>query len=403
MDLAAHSLKPILLLAHSFPPENVIGALRPGRMARYLPDYGYSAHVITASEQPPEAPPTVHYAPYRRTFIEAIAARIIPVADEGLSWVGTCVEVASKILSKFPIRIVVSTFPPLSVHSAALQLKRRFGLKWVADFRDPLRGSFGRRELIAQPFNAYYERHFFRHADALIANTDATARFWMRRFPEYRDKISVIYNGPDPALQELKAAPIPPREHRVLLHAGSVYRASFTIPFLMSLDDLVTSGRINPDKVRLHFIGEVDGEAALRESAPFRSLAARNVITCVNQRVPVAEVHKTAAEADYLLVLDRESPDGILQLPAKVFEYIQIGRPIVAFTEPGSPVEFVLSQSGIPHVCIYMHDSRQARAEKLLEFLRSPTESAAASETYLTAFGSHNLTGQLAAILDRLT
>ena len=402
MDAVTPTLKPILLIAHGYPPENLIGALRPGRMARYLPDYGYVAHVITASEQPPGVPSTVHYAPPRRTLLESVAARILPVADESLSWVETCAQAGSELLSQLPIKAVVSTFPPLSVHLAALKLKRRYGLKWIADFRDPLRGSFGRRELLAQPLNSYYENRFFRHADALIANTDAAARFWISRFPQYKAKISVIYNGFDSAVEGLKPAPLPARAHRVLLHSGSIYRSSFVTPLLACVNDLVTAGKINPGEIKIEFLGEMDGEAALRETLPFQALAARNMIICRNERVPGEQARKAASEADFLLVLDRDSPAGILQLPAKVFEYIQIGRPILAVTEPGSPVEHVLSLSGIPHVCLYVGDPREVQAAKLLDFLQLPNTPVSPAETYLKTFESSYLAGQLAAILDKL-
>src|SRR5689334_7064897 len=55
----------VLILAHAFPPENLVGALRPQRFARYLPDFGFPARVITASPQPANgsAADTVSFVP----------------------------------------------------------------------------------------------------------------------------------------------------------------------------------------------------------------------------------------------------------------------------------------------------------------------------------------------------
>src|SRR4051794_15550419 len=41
--------KPVLLLAYHFPPDNASGSARPFRFYKYLPEYGYEPHVITAS------------------------------------------------------------------------------------------------------------------------------------------------------------------------------------------------------------------------------------------------------------------------------------------------------------------------------------------------------------------
>ena len=37
--------------------------------------------------------------------------------------------------------VVFSTSPPMSAHFAALQIKRKLGIPWIADFRDPLPAS----------------------------------------------------------------------------------------------------------------------------------------------------------------------------------------------------------------------------------------------------------------------
>jgi len=47
------------------------------------------------------------------------------------------VEFLSDYLSKNKIDIVISTGPPHSMHMIALQLKKKLGIKWLADFRDP--------------------------------------------------------------------------------------------------------------------------------------------------------------------------------------------------------------------------------------------------------------------------
>jgi len=59
----------------------------------------------------------------------------IPDARKG--WIPYAVKAAEKILALEPIDAIISTGPPHSTHLAAWQLKQKFKLPWIADFRDP--------------------------------------------------------------------------------------------------------------------------------------------------------------------------------------------------------------------------------------------------------------------------
>src|SRR5262249_9396342 len=78
---------------------------------------------------------------------------------------------------------VLSTSPPDSVHLAALSLRRRFPLPWVADFRDPWMGLWFRRP----PTGWHRARHEALEAQVLagaalvIAASDTHARSLERR------------------------------------------------------------------------------------------------------------------------------------------------------------------------------------------------------------------------------
>jgi UDP-N-acetylglucosamine:LPS N-acetylglucosamine transferase len=50
------------------------------------------------------------------------------------------VKQAEEILSKEKIDAIITTGPPHSAHLIGLELKKKFGLKWIADLRDPWTG-----------------------------------------------------------------------------------------------------------------------------------------------------------------------------------------------------------------------------------------------------------------------
>jgi glycosyltransferase involved in cell wall biosynthesis len=395
------SLEPVLFLANVYPPENLIGALRPARFARYLPEFGYQAHVITASPQPEPSP--VRYVPYQPGRLEKYLSLALFPHDDRMSWTWTAAAAGAEALRRVPARIVFSTFPPLSGHLAAWRLKRRFGLRWVADFRDPLIGNFGRRAARSLWVDGLLEKLFFGEADILIANTEAAGRFWARRYPQYAGKIRVIYNGFDPRTPQLEALPIPARPFRRLLHAGSLYSSAYPGELMARFAAWIRQGLLDPSAVRLRMIGDIQDEAVFLGLEAVRELTASGFLDCTPRHLPVAEARRIMAESDWFLVLDRFSSGGTLQLAAKVFEYIQVGRPVLAFTAPGSPVERVLEISAIPHVCLYRGEPAGAQQEKAARFFQMPPDAVRPSGEYVQRFGAEGQTRQLAAIFRELT
>ena len=102
-------------------------------------------------------------------------------------------------------------------------------------------------------------------------------------------------------------------------------------------------------------------------------------------------------EADALLLVQ---PQSDVQVPGKLFEYICIGRPVLALVPRASAVEAILAKSGIPNVCLYADDAPEAADQKLLEFLRLPNTPTPASEWFRTNFNAEEQTKQLAAIVE---
>src|SRR5579871_1108776 len=324
----------VLFLAHTYPPENVIGALRPFRFAKYLPNFGYTARVVTASAQP-AGTQNIFHVPDRFGPAEKIVNRVLKF-QESFAWAQRAAGEAQRLLASAPAELVFSTSPPLGVHIAARMLKHKTGIKWVADFRDPMQGNDVRLAFGIRMVDKFFEPRFFRDANLAIANTAAAAGLLKSRYPQYAEKIRHIYNGFDPETPGLSARALTARPHRWLVHAGSLYRVSMTMPLLETLRKAVETGKIAAGSLRLRMIGEIDEYDRLRTTEAFRALHSAGVLDCEPVRVPVEQARREMAEAEALVVVDRYREGGIIQLPAKAFEYVQIGRPILAVTGAGS-------------------------------------------------------------------
>lgn len=388
--------QPVLFIAGAYPPENVIGALRPARFVRYLPAFGFEPWVITSSPQP-VAQPRVRNVPFSFGLRERVLNRTWFPYDERLTWAGPAAAAAEQLLDQHPIRIVFSTSPPIGAHLAAARLKKKRGLRWVADFRDPIVGNFDRTAWGARQADPYMERYIGRWLDMAILNTGASAEKWKARYPHLTSRIYTIPNGFDPA-DELAALPLPARPASEWLHAGSLYVTRYPARLFPALDRLRQSGRLAPLRVRL--IGYINPE--LFAIPAYQHLLAAGWIDCTPEHIPQAAARKAMAEANRLIVFDHYHAEGNVQIPAKIFDYVRVGRPVLAFTTPGAPLDRLLAGSGIDSTRIYEEDGQEEIESKLLAFAARSDEARPASESFGQEFNGREQARKLADLFRTL-
>jgi hypothetical protein len=119
-------------------------------------------------------------------------------------------------------------------------------------------------------------------------------------------------------------------------------------------------------------------------------------------RVNIARDHamKELQAADVLLVLDN-TEGAMLQVPAKLFEYIPTGKPILAVTSPQSPTERILAQSGIRYECLYPSHA-DSDVDAAIVRLLEPYPPARMSKWFVDTFDAKRRTEVLARIFDGL-
>jgi glycosyltransferase involved in cell wall biosynthesis len=394
----------LLLVAYAFPPENVAGAARPYRFYRYLPEFGISPLVITASAQSGEKPDVVYVRDMPRDFprqgvswhLERILRKLLLPGEPGLTWSRAAAARGCSLASSRRGVAVLSTSPPLGAHLAGLQIKRRLGIRWIADCRDPLHPS-GELEVGRANIHALLESWFLREADAVIANTGALSESWKARYPRHRDKIRVIWNGYDPA-EPIAPAPLPPRAYRHLVHVGELYAGRHPGPILDSLHRLITRGALAPESLRLSLVGP-SADGVIPNVDVLERLVAWGVVEYVPRLVPRDQARLMASEADGSLLLQ---PQSDVQVPGKIFDLVRIGRPILAFIRRGSPAAHILGGSGIPYRALYPDDGPDEVDLKMLDFLALASEPVSPSPWFTEHFNARRQAQALSAIVDAL-
>jgi hypothetical protein len=86
----------------------------------------------------------------------------------------------------------------------------------------------------------------------------------------------------------------------------------------------------------------------------------------MRELVPAKEARSIALDSDGLLLIQ---PQSELQVPGKIFEYLRLGRPILAYVVQNSPTERILCQAGIPFECIFTDHAPDEVERRILRFL----------------------------------
>jgi hypothetical protein len=163
---------------------------------------------------------------------------------------------------------------------------------------------------------------------------------------------------------------------------------------LAALDDLISANRLDPRSLRVRLLGDL-----IPGTIPNPDVLERLLQTGCVELVPSvnkAEAERHTAEADALLLIDLN--DG-LQLPSKLFEYIRIGRPILALTGRSSPADRVLAGSGIPYSSIYPDMSLADASTEILRFLTLPGDPVSPSDWFTETFDARRRCAQLMALV----
>ncbi len=399
----------ILMLASHFPPENNIASERPFRFYKYLPRCGYDVHVVTASPQDGECDQEnvlwafVDGNSGTRGFDPVLSGLLRPlITKDSLRWALGAFRTAERVIQEKKPDLIFSTSPPVISNMVAACLKQRYGIPWVADFRDPMVGNPDRNGGgISHLRDLGVERWTFRCADALIANTDSVLEMWKRNYPQYVNKLHVIWNGFDPE-DKCAAAPVADRGYRLLVHAGGMHRARHAEILLSGFRRLIQQGRIAPTELRVRFVGTATSDWN-SDPATVEELLRVGFLEYDGQLVPKERARKEMATADALILFDWIAKGGSVQVPAKLYEYVRIGRPVLASTTRNSPAERILIDSGIRSVSIYPEDSSVEVDQKLLRFLTLPTEPVIARRQFFQQFDAFHQTRSFACVLDRFT
>jgi hypothetical protein len=308
-------------------------------------------------------------------------------------WLPLAYAACSRVIRERRPSAILTSGPPHCIHMLGLFLKKYHRLPWAADFRDPW--SMQAKTRIAARFTRWEEDKVFRAADLVVANAPLAEAAYGAAHPAERGKIVTITNGFD----ELSEAE---RERNAsgsidVVHLGEIYSGRDPRPYL---DALLGSknGAASAVRYRASFIGRVATGFDMSEEIRRRNLTS---VVSLRGQIPYSEALAEMKRAEILLLLD--SPGRRFGVPAKLYEYLGVNRPILALAEPDGDVAAILKQSGVLHRLAPPTDVTAIRRalHELGESIRSG-ERTVGDAAALKQFTRESLTRELAAQLDRI-
>lgn len=247
------------------------------------------------------------------------------IPDSRVFWIRPSVRRLKKLLrEEKDFDCIISTGPPHSTHLIALALKKEFGIKWIADFRDPWTQIDFYEQLnigkSADKKQHRLEEEVLRTADEIVTVSKGCAEGLeaIAKRP-----IEVISNGF--TFPEFEAKKIDNNGNFVISHFGSM-PSSRNPEFLWRvLSEICSENSEFAAKLKLELTGTVDFEVR-------KSLESAGLLSYVQFNDPIGHAESIEKQRESALLLLIANTTGNVKgiLTGKFFEYLGAKRPILA-------------------------------------------------------------------------
>ena len=379
----------VLMVAFHYPPYfGSSGVQRTLKFSRYLPDSGWKPLVLTAQsraypqstpEQLAEIPPAVRVIrafaldTSRHFAVRGSSLRLMSLPDRWSTWVLGAIPAGLSLIRRERPAVIWSTYPIATAHLIGLALHRFSGLPWVADFRDSMTEDGYPRDRLTRKSYLALERQVVRRASRIVFTARSTRAMYLARYPRLDpDRCVVISNGYD----EVDFASFgdghtarPSSRPLRLVHAGLIYpEERDPRPFFRALSRLKREGQIDQSAVSIEL------RASGSEEAYATMLVELGISDLVHllPAVPYHKVLRECSEADALLLL--QGPSCNHQIPAKLYEYLRLRKPILALTDARGDTAQILAETGGATVLdLLQEDAIHRGLPSFLESLRLGT------------------------------
>lgn len=265
--------------------------------------------------------------------VRSVARKLLYFPDASGGWVRPAAAAAREVHAGDPFDAVLSSSPPVSAHLAARRFARPAGVPLVLDFRDLWEPAVEGAARASRLLGGLLE------SSAAVLTVSRGYAEWIGS--RAGRPVAVVRNGFEPREPEPPPPGLP--EEPFLLHAGTTYGARQDFGVLAGvLGEVRAAG----GALHLRMPGRVDPSTRGRLAAAEASGAVR-----FEGFLPSDEIHRREAAAAAVVAFawagEGDDPISRGHLPAKLFEALGSGRPVLLLAEPGTEAARLGAEAGV--------------------------------------------------------
>jgi glycosyltransferase involved in cell wall biosynthesis len=429
-------MRRVLIITYYWPPSGGSAVLRWLKFTKYLRDFGWEPIIYTPSNPEPQEsdasllkdlPPGLEvitssiWEPYSIYKIltgkkkgDRLGVALMTdkkkaglfskvslwirsnffIPDPRRFWVRPSVQLLANHLRTHPVDVVISTGPPHSMHLIGLGLKKRLGIPWIADFRDPWTNIDFYRDLplsyLADLQHKKLEQKVLLRADHIVTVSPGMTREFIDKGTQ---EITTITNGYD----EVRLTRSQPATNKFnLLHLGSMPKSRNPEVLWKVLAELVSSNPLLASSLRIRLIGKVD--LAVKDSISRYDLSD---YTVYEEFVPHDQTPDILSGASVLLLCINNTPNAGGILTNKFFEYLSAQRPVLAIGPVDGDAAVILAETQAGNIFDY-NDAIGLKNHISALFELYSQHNLIVESRGIEKFSRKNLTRQLSELLNKI-
>ena len=276
----------------------------------------------------------------KKTIFDKILAFIrlnLFVPDARIGWNLFATRKALKIIRDQNIKYVITTGPPHSTHLIGLKLKKRIGLKWLADFRDPWQEIFYLKDYFRfnfiKGFDLSLEKKVLKSSDGIITTVGDQYHTILKNKTLAKQKFFSIYNGYDKKEFD-KVESIRPDYFNIVFTGVLSKNNNYNI-FLKAIQRLDPLNK--QQRIKFNLAGHIDNHVI--------DLFSKFIDTQSVGYLPHNQAIKLMKSSHLLVNFNYHRTDTPDMVSGKLIEYLATGSPIINFSHANSESESLISIS----------------------------------------------------------
>ncbi len=426
-------MKKVIILSYFFTPCNLTASQRALGWAKYLKEFGYYPIVITRNWDIPIEKPSdtgkssgksivhekhdnyeVFYLPYKsslrdRLYVNSSNSTVLSLIRKTLTfWEMFLNNFTTKVLPYYnfykfskkylsenkDINHLIITASPFPLFRMGYLLNKKYGIKWLADYRDDWATNevriYSKLEKFLNVFERNSERKWVGSASAISSISN-----------HYTNKISSFTSQKGKTLlngffeEDFSNIENVTFDNFTIIYNGTLYDSQPVEIFLSAFKLFINQHSSNKKNIKFIFAGTAYDKNQVRRITDFSSSFIDNIE--ITERKPRREILELQKTAQALIMISHTNCKGIPS--SKIYEYLAMGKPILSYPSDGDIIDETLGGYNLGYVCKNDEEILN-QLNKLYFTFMSKSLDVISDKEYVNQFSRKNQSKLTAELLD---